>query len=217
MRNDTDLQRDVGIELKWDPKVRDEEVAVVAKGGVVTLGGTVDSYATKYAAVRAAERVVGVMAVADDIEVKLPDSHQRSDTEIAHQVTNALHWNVQVPDKTVKARVENGWVTLDGEVEWEYQRTAAFRSVRDLIGIRGVSNLITIKQAASSFDVSTRIKDALRRQAELDANRIEVAAHEGTVTLRGSVHSWTERRRAEAAAWSAPGVTKVEDRLLVET
>jgi osmotically-inducible protein OsmY len=217
MRSNMELQRDVGVELKWDPKLRDEEIAVVAKDGVVTLGGTVDSFAAKYAAVRAAERVAGVTAVADDIEVKLAGVNQKSDTELAHQVTNALKWNVLVPELKVKARVDNGWVTLDGEVEWDFQRKAAFRAVRDLVGVRGVANLVTIKQSASPFDVSTRIKDALRRQAELDASHIEVEAHEGTVTLRGKVHSWTERRQAEAAAWGAPGVSRVEDRLLVET
>ena len=216
MRNDTELQRDVTHELRWDPSVRDEEIAVAVKDGVVTLGGTVDSYAAKYRAARAAERVGGVKAVADDLEVKLPGASQRSDTELAHQVVQALAWHIHVPEDRVKARVTNGWVTLDGEVEWDYQRKAAFRAVRDLTGVRGVSNGIVLKPKASSLDVSARIKEALRRQAELDAARIEVEAHDGTVTLRGAVHSWAERRQAENAAWAAPGVTRVEDRIAVQ-
>ena len=215
MKPDLDLQRDVATELRWDPTLHGDEVAVAVRDGVVTLGGTVASYARKYAAMRAAERVRGVRAVADELEVKLPNSHERTDTELAHQVANALRWSSSVPDDRIKARVDRAWVTLEGEVEWEFQRRAAYRAVRDLTGLRGVSNLITLTVKASSFDVSQRIKDALRRQAELDAAKIEVETADGTVTLRGSVHTWAERRQAENAAWGAPGVTRVEDRLLV--
>ena len=216
MRSDTDLQRDVTSELRWDPSVRDEEVAVAVKDGVVTLGGSVDSYAAKYRAVRAAERVGGVKAVADEITVTLPSATQRSDTDLAHQVAQALEWHIQVPDERIKARVAHGWVTLDGEVEWEYQRQAAQRAARDLVGVRGLTNQITLKPKASPFDVSQRIKDALRRQAELDAGKIEVDVANGAVTLRGNVRSWAERREAEHAAWSAPGVIRVDDRLAVQ-
>lgn len=215
MRTDTDLQHDVTGELQWDPSVREQEIAVAVRDGVVTLGGTVDSYASKLAALRAAERVAGVQAVADELEVKLPGASERSDTELAHQVVNALRWDVLVPENRVRARVEHGWVTLEGEVEWEYQRRAARRAVQNLTGVRGVTNLVALKSQASTLDVSQRIRDALRRQAEADAAMIEVEAHDGAVTLRGTVHSWAERRQAEQAAWGAPGVTRVDDRLVV--
>ena len=215
MRTDLELQREVTNELRWDPRVRDDEIAVAARDGVVTLGGTVGSFAVKLAALKAAERVGGVHAVADDLDVKLPGSSQRSDTELAHQVVNALRWDVLVPDDRIKARVEQGWVTLEGEVEWEFERRAARRAVQNLTGVRGVTNLVALRARASTLDVSQRIKDALRRQAELDARKIEVEATDGAVTLRGTVHSWAERHQAEQAAWSAPGVTRVDDRLVV--
>ena len=215
MRTDLELQREVTNELRWDPRVRDDEIAVAVRDGVVTLGGTVGSFAVKLAALKAAERVGGVHAVADDLDVKLPGSSQRSDTELAHQVVNALRWDVLVPDDRIKARVEHGWVTLEGEVEWEFERRAARRAVQNLTGVRGVTNLVSLRARASTLDVSQRIKDALRRQAELDARMIEVEAADGAVTLHGTVHSWAERRQAEQAAWSAPGVTRVDDRLVV--
>ena len=215
MRMDMELQRQVSNELRWDPSVRDEEIAVAVRDGVVTLGGTVDSFATKLAALKAAERVSGVQAVADEIAVKLPGAAQRSDTELAHQIVSTLRWDVFVPEDRVRARVEHGWVTLEGEVEWEFQRRMARRAVQNLTGVLGVTNLVTLKPRASSLDVSQRIEDALRRQAELDARMIEVEATGSAVTLHGTVHSWAERRQAEQAAWSAPGVTKVDDRLVV--
>ncbi|MGZ8376081.1 MAG: BON domain-containing protein [Gemmatirosa sp.] len=216
MRTDLELQQDVTNELRWDPSVLDEEIAVGARDGVVTLGGTVDSFAAKWAAVRAAERVTGVRAVADDVEVKLPGGSQRSDTELAHRVVSALQWDVIVPDDRIKARVEHGWVTLEGEVDWEFQRRTARRAIQNLTGVRGVTNLVALRKQASPLDVSQRIKDALRRQAELDATAIHVDAKDGTVTLRGSVHSWAELRKVEQAAWSAPGVTRVEDQLVLQ-
>ena len=215
MRTDMELQRDVTNELKWDPRVRQEEIAVAAKDGVVTLGGTIDSYPAKYAAAHAAERVKGVRGVANEIEVKLPSTHERSDTELAHAAVEALQWDVLVPD-AVKARVTNGWLTLEGQVEWEFQRRAAERATTNLKGIRGISNLIAIRAHASPTDVSDRIKEALRRHAELDAREIQVEAHGGTVTLRGTVHSWSERRDAENAAWAAKGVSRVQDELVVQ-
>lgn len=215
MRSDMDIQRDVANELKWDPSVHEEEIAVAVRDGVVTLGGTVDSYAAKYRAVRAVERVNGVRGVADEVEVQLPSESHRSDTDIAHQAVNALRWNALVPDGKVKVRVEHGWVTLEGGVEWEYQRLAAKSAVKYLVGVRGVSNLVTLEPRLSQLDVSQRIKEALRRRAEVDAGKIEIDAKDGVVTLRGSVHSWTERRDAEFAAWAAPGVSRVEDQLVV--
>ena len=215
MRNDMELQRDVSNALKWEPITKEAEIAVSAKNGVVTLGGTVRSYPIKCAAERAAERVVGVCGVADDIDVQLPNPSRRSDTLLAHQAVNALRWIALVPDEKVQVRIGDGWLTLEGEVEWEYQRRAAARAVQNLTGVRGVTNLIALKPKASASEVLQRIEDALRRHAELESRDIEVDALDGAVTLRGTVHSWAERREAEYAAWGAPGVTRVDDRLAV--
>lgn len=216
MISDMQLIERVRQELKWDPSVREDEIAVAAKDGVVTLGGSVDSLAAKLGAVAAAERVGGVTAVADDLVVIVPATNVRSDSDIAHAVALALRWNVQVPDQQIKARVENGWVTLDGSVTWEFQRRAAVRSVRDLTGVRGVRNLVTIKSSASPQDVQRRIQEALRRQAELEAASIDVNVADGRVVLRGQVHSSVARRAAENAAWAAPGVGQVDDYLVLQ-
>ena len=216
MKTDTQLQRDVQAELAWEPSVRDAEIGVAATDGVVTLSGYVDTFAEKYMAERAAERVSGVKAIADDLKVKLPTAFKRSDTEIAHAVVNALRGDIQVPDDKIKARIENGWVTLEGDVEWQYQKNAAARAVRYLTGVVGVSNQITIKpKRVSAFEVGNKIKDALRRNAELDAERIVVEAADGRVTLKGWVRSYAERADAERAAWAAPGVTSVDDKILI--
>jgi osmotically-inducible protein OsmY len=215
MNSDGQLAERVRRELAYDPSVRDDEIAVAAKDGVVTLGGTVESYATKWRAVEAAERVAGVKAVADDMAVVLPGAEVRSDTDIAHAVATALTWNVQVPEERIKARVDNGWVTLDGTVHWEFQKKAAFRAVRDLAGVRGVRNLIAIRAAPVPIDVRARIDAALRRQAELEAEEIEVDVLGSNVTLHGQVHSAIARHLAEQAAWSAPGVSRVQDLLTV--
>lgn len=216
-KSDAQLQKDVMEELVWDPSIGRSEIGVACKDGVVTLGGQVDSFAKKDAAVLAAERVSGVRAIADDLTVKIPSSFRRTDTDIAHSVAESLKWDIQVPDDKITARVDAGWVWLDGEVEWEYQRAAAERCVRYLGGVSGVSNNIRIKKSASIPDVKRRIVSALHRNATLDAANIGVEVADGKVTLRGKVHSWSARNDAERAAWSAPGVVAVQDELSVQT
>jgi osmotically-inducible protein OsmY len=208
--------RDVQDELTWEPSIRDAEIGIAVKDGVVTLSGYVDTFAEKYQAERVVEKVSGVRAIADDLKVKVPLSLKRTDTEIAHSVVNALRAHIQVPDDKIKAKVEEGWVTIEGDVEWQYQKSAAENAVRYLGGVVGVMNLIAVKpKRASPFEVSQKIKDALRRNAELDADRITVEAADGKVTLKGWVRSYAERRDAERAAWAAPGVTSVDDRISI--
>jgi osmotically-inducible protein OsmY len=212
MRNNVQMQTDVRAELAWDPRVDDKDIGVLAIDGVVTLRGTVPSYADKWAAERAAERVFGVKAVANELAVAVPVWLQRSDTEIAAAVVSALAWDVKVPDGAIKAAVSNGWVTLEGSVEWQYQRDAAARAVRNLAGVRGVTNNVAIAaKPASSFDVSSAIKLALERRADRTADHIKVDTVGGVVRLSGNVPSFGDRRAAEGAAWSAPGVTDVHD------
>jgi osmotically-inducible protein OsmY len=216
MKTDMQLQRDVIEELAWQPNVRETEIAVGARNGVVTLTGFVDSYAQKYAAARAVEAVRGVRAVADDLKVRLPQSLVRSDTEIAHAAVSALKWDVEVPDARIKVLVDGGWISLDGAVDWQFQRSAAENAVRHLAGVKGVINRITVQQPkVSAYEVNQRIEEALKRSAAVDADKISVEAREGKVVLRGTVRSWAEREDAERAAWAAPGVTEVNDELAV--
>ena len=217
MRTDHDLQRDVIAELSWSPMLRNEEIGVAVKDGVVTLSGTVSNYVKKFEAERAAEKIHGVKAVALDLNVKLLDSWVRTDTEIAHAALDALKWDVRVPDDKLTLRVEDGRVLLEGEVEWQYQRDAAERAVRYLTGVKAVSNFIMVKpKKVSPFDVSSKIKEAFKRSAEVDSSHITVDSVDGgKVVLKGRVRSWAERRDAENAAWAAPGVTSVDDRLAV--
>jgi osmotically-inducible protein OsmY len=215
MKADAELQRDVSEELKWDPRVIDDEVGISVRSGVVTLTGFVPSYAEKLAAVEAVERVAGVRAVAQELSIKIHPLSEQSDTELAHQILNTLAWDIEVPHKQITARVENGWVTLEGEVDWQFQRNAAERVVRYLIGVSGVSNLITIKARVSKDDVAQHIRAALRRSADADSKRIQVATDGGTVRLTGTVRSWVEKAEAERAAWGTSGVTTVDDRLSI--
>lgn len=216
MKTDLQLQRDVLEELKFEPSIREAEIGVAAKDGVVTLTGFVDTYVERFSAERATERVGGVKAVADEIKVKLPGTHQRTDTEIAHAAVNALRWDVQVPDDRIKTYVDDGWIVLEGDVDWQYQKWAAEDAVRKLTGVKGLSNLITVKpKKVSTFEVSQKIKDSLRRHAERDADKVTIEAKDGHVTLRGNVSSFTERKDAEHAAWQAQGVISVDDQIAV--
>jgi osmotically-inducible protein OsmY len=216
MKTDMQLRDDVLDELRWEPSINEKAIGVEVKEGVVTLAGFVDNYAQKYAAERAAERVTGVRALADDVVVRLPSSATRTDTDIAAAALKALDWDVEVPNEAVKVKAENGWIWLEGKLEWQYQKTSAERAVRNLMGVKGVSNMIRlVPKHVSTTEVSKNIRDALRRTAEFEADRITVEALDGKVTLRGAVKSFAEREDAERAAWSAPGVTTVEDRIVV--
>lgn len=212
---DKEIQQAVLRELEWEPQVRSTEIGVAVKDGIVTLTGFVDSYSKKYHAERAAQRVSGVKAVVNDLEVKLPSSSERTDEDIARSAVQALESRITVPKDKIKMTVRDGWITLEGEVEWKFQREAAESAVRNLIGVKGIINLITIKSRVSPTDVKVKIEDALKRTIEEDAKQISVETTNSTVILRGKVHSWFEREEAERAAWRAPGVTKVEDLITV--
>ncbi len=211
-KSDSQIQDDVKKEFQWDPSVSDSNIAVTVNDGIVTLRGSVPHYFEKSNAEQVAQRVGGVRAVADEIEVNISGVHKRTDEEIAKAALTAMDWNYQVPE-SVKVSVDNGWVTLRGETSWAFQRTAASNVIKPLKGVRGVTNEVTIKTQVQSSDVKTRIEDALKRSAEREGRKINVAVHGSSVTLSGNVHSNYEIGDAGLAAWNAPGVRKVENNL----
>lgn len=215
MSNDRQLQQDVVAELSWDATINASRIGVEAKNGIISLSGHVESYAQKWAAERAAQRVAGVKGVAVEMDVVLPGSSTRTDADIASAARNALEWNVLVPHDVVAVMVEDGHITLSGDVEWAYVRSAAESSVRGLQGVKDVSNLIRILPQIKPSDVKTKIEAALQRRAHLDARSISVNVDRGTVTLAGTVDSLSERVTVENAVWNAPGVQKVVDNLIV--
>jgi len=212
---DRELQEHVQNALDWEPSIDAADIGVSVENGVVTLRGDVRSFSEKAAAERVTLAVYGVKAVANDVNVRLRDGHARTDTDIAQAAVSALRWNTRVPDEKITASVSNGWVTLKGHVDWEYQRAAAGNAVRDLMGVRGVSNSISVEPHVSAVDVKSKIEAALKRSAEVDARRINVAVADSQVILSGNVHSWFERDEARRAAWAAPGVKAVDDRIAV--
>ena len=214
-RTDEEIQRDILEELKWDTRVRPNEVGVAVKDGVVTLTGWVDSYLKKMAAEEAAHRVRGVKAVVNDIEVRLPSSAERTDEDLAKAALNALQWQAGVPADKIDVTVSHGWVTLKGEVEYGYQKREAERAVERLSGVRGVINLIRVKPGLSPTDLKQKIEQALVRNAELDASRITVEVQGSKVILHGTVRSYAEKKAAEEAAWAAPGVSEVENHIVI--
>jgi osmotically-inducible protein OsmY len=215
MRPNSDIERDVKEELQWRPDLDATDIAVSVKNGVVALTGFTHSYVDKYEAESAAKHVAGVIGVANDIEVRLRNVDEKSDPEIAREAVAAIKSQLPYSWENIKVVVKDGWINLEGEVEWQFQRDTAEKTVRRMRGVKGVSNLIQLKPRAQPSEIKRKIQEAFKRNAELDANRIVVEAKGTEVALKGTVRSWAEREEAERVAWSAPGVIKVENRIVV--
>ncbi|MDF2118607.1 BON domain-containing protein [Roseiarcaceae bacterium H3SJ34-1] len=213
--NDLNLRQDILDELEFEPRVHAANIGVAVEKGVVTLTGHVTSYAEKLAAETATLRVKGVRAVAQEIEVRYPSDKKSSDDEIASRALNIIAWDATVPDGEIQVKVQDGWITLSGEVDWNYQKAAAEHAVRKLSGVVGVTNFVTVKPRVAAYNVKERIENALKRNAEVEADHIQVQVSGNKVTLNGKVQTWYERSVAERAAWAEAGVTMVDDRLTV--
>jgi osmotically-inducible protein OsmY len=215
MRSDSDIRRDVEDELRWDPDIDATDIAVNVSNGVVTLTGFVRSYMQKYQAEVDAKRVAGVVAVANDLEVRLPNMDERPDPEIARDAIARIKSELPYSWEKIRVIAKNGWLTLEGEVEWNYQRERAEEAVRRVRGVEGVTNSIEVKPRVAPMEIRRKIEEALRRAAEIDASHVTVETNGSEVILRGTVRSWAERQEAERAAWAAPGVAKVDNRIII--
>jgi osmotically-inducible protein OsmY len=215
MKLDSDIEHNVKDELRWRPGLDATDIAVSVKKGVVALTGFVHSYTDKFQAEAAAKRVSGVIGVANDIEVRLRNVDQVPDPELARDAVAAIKSQLPISYEKIKVVAEKGWITLEGAVEWQYQKQDAENAVRHIKGLKGVTNLIVLKPQVQPSEVKRKIEEALKRNAEIDANRITVEAQGGDVVLKGTVRSWIEREEAEQAAWAAPGVMKVEDHITI--
>ena len=216
MKTNESLQKDVQDAIKWEPLLNAAEIGVTAKDGIITLTGTVDNYTKKSEAEDAAKNVAGVKAVVEKIEIKFGSTWQKDDNEIAKEVLNAFKWNWEVPDDKVKVKVENGWVTLEGELQWNYQKEAAKNVVKNLVGVIGVTNNIIIKSLTNDEIEKKDIESALERNWSINANDIRVKVLGNGVTLTGTVNSWYQKDKAGRIAWNAPGVWKVDNELVIE-
>ena len=221
MKSNEQLRRDVLDALKWEPLLNGSsgiraDIGVSAEVGVVTLTGHVDSYSKKLAAERSAKSVNGVRALAEELEVRLDGQNMRTDTEIAQATVDALRWCTAVPDDRITTSVENGWVKLEGDVEWQFQKDEARKEVEAIVGVKGITNLISVKPLIKPVEIKDKIQRAFQRSATVDASNVSVDVNGSLVTLKGTVHSWAEREDAENAAWAAPGVSKVNDQIVVE-
>ncbi len=214
--NDADVQKDVIAEMRWEPSLKDDDIGVAVRDGVVTLAGFADSYSGKWKAEGVASKVRGVKAIANDLEVQLPSSSTRADPDIARAAIDVLKWNISVPPDRIKVKVEKGWITLEGNVDFFYHKEAAERAVRYLTGVKGVSNLVMVKPVPAPTDVKQRIRDALHRGAQFDADRINVDIFGNKAILKGTARSYAEYRDAERAARNATGITEVENKLTVD-